>query len=463
MNTRRDFIRKTLAGSAFLVAGGIPEGITAIYGGKKNRLNEKIRIIIETDAGGDPDDEQSLVRFLLYANVFDIEGIIANRKVARPKENKNPVRDGLGIVRAMVNAYGQCYPNLLMHDKGYPAPEHLMKCTVPGYDDTDDGVNLIINSVDAPDLRPVWFCNWGTDDGSSPSCMRRALDSILKERGQEGYAKFKNHIRLSSADKFGDHTTIIEPPFPLWVDTWRPPVENKRWYHRFSPITAKAGGFDIERDVRTGHGPLGPLYPLNTNYPQKEGDTMSFLYLVPTGMNDPYEPGWGSWVGRYGLNTEEHAGKNYYWANQGDTWNGTTNRDNMLARWAEAFQNDFRVRMDWCVKTYNETNHHPVAVLNGYPESGIIHVRAKPGKEIRLNAGKSYDPGGRKLSPKWFIYKEAGTCKDDITLTSPDTLATSFIAPDGGKPETIHIILELRNDGEPALYSYRRVIVTVKG
>jgi len=28
----------------------------------------RLRLIVETDAGGDPDDEQSLVRFLLYVN-----------------------------------------------------------------------------------------------------------------------------------------------------------------------------------------------------------------------------------------------------------------------------------------------------------------------------------------------------------------------------------------------------------
>ena len=37
----------------------------------------KHRVIIETDAGGDPDDEQSLVRFLLYSNQFDVEGLVA--------------------------------------------------------------------------------------------------------------------------------------------------------------------------------------------------------------------------------------------------------------------------------------------------------------------------------------------------------------------------------------------------
>ena len=42
---------------------------------------------------------------------------------------------------------------------------------MPGYADTDEGVQLILAAVDRPDLRPVWFCNWGTDHGSAPSCL----------------------------------------------------------------------------------------------------------------------------------------------------------------------------------------------------------------------------------------------------------------------------------------------------
>ena len=42
----------------------------------------------------------------------------------------------------------------------------------------------------------------------------------------------------------------------------------------------------------------------------------------------------------------------YYWANQKDAWQGTTHRDNTLMRWAGHLQNDFRARLDWCVKDY---------------------------------------------------------------------------------------------------------------
>ena len=72
--------------------------------------------------------------------------------------------------------------------------------------------------------------------------------------------------------------------------------------------------------------------------------------------------------------------------------------------------------MEWCVKPYNQANHHPVAVINGRGGKEIIYIDAVPGKKINLNAGKSYDPDGRKLIPEWFFYNEAGTLKGNISL-----------------------------------------------
>src|SRR3989449_8945006 len=104
--------------------------------GQQTSVAERLRLIIETDAAGDPDDEQSLVRFLLYANEWDVEGIIANRPVTRSGENLNPERTGLGIVRRLIDAYGQCHSNLVQHDRRYPAPEFLRQRAVAGYNDT---------------------------------------------------------------------------------------------------------------------------------------------------------------------------------------------------------------------------------------------------------------------------------------------------------------------------------------
>src|SRR5262249_25089046 len=90
-----------------------------------NSSMRRRRIIIETDAGGDPDDEQSLVRFLLYSNEWDVEGILCNRPQARDGENRNPERTGLGIVQALLRAYGACRPNLVRHDPRYPTRDYL--------------------------------------------------------------------------------------------------------------------------------------------------------------------------------------------------------------------------------------------------------------------------------------------------------------------------------------------------
>jgi hypothetical protein len=423
---------------------------------------DRLRVMVETDAGGDPDDEQSLVRFLLYANEWDIEGIIANRPRARDGENKNTERTGLGIVQRLVKAYGECHPNLVQHDPRFPTPEFLMSRVLVGHGENPPAVNRIIEAIDSNDPRPLWFMNWGTDDGSAPSCLKLALDRVLKERGPDGYAKFKGRIRLASSDKFGDHTTKIDPPFPLWVDTFRPPVDGKRWYHRFSGITARAGGFDLMRDCLTGHGPLGALYPTNTTHWQKEGDTMTFLYLIPTGMNDPEKPGWGSWAGRYGPmeNAEDANGKPHYWANQPDAWNGTTHRDNSLIRFAADLQNDFRARLDWCVKAKAEANHKPIAILNGMTGKNPFFVNARAGTELTFSAEDSSDPDGNRITYHWEAYPEAGNYTSTPQIDRADQRTARIKIPD--QPGELHILLTIRDNGEPPLAAYRRAIIQIK-
>src|SRR5262249_52331253 len=155
------------------------------------------------------------------------------------------------------------------------------------------------------------------------------------------------------------------------------------WYHRFSALTAIAGGFDLRRDVLTGHGRLGELYPTNTTHPQKEGDTMTFLHLVPTGLGDPEQPTWGSWAGRYGPNPE-FGGRPCDWATQTHTWRGTPPRDTPQKRGAAALQNVFRARLDWCVKPVSDANHPPRVIVNGVEEQGALRLLPVVGTTLRL-------------------------------------------------------------------------------
>ena len=61
---------------------------------------DKPRVLILTDIGGDPDDQQSLIRLLVYANEFEIEGLVATASGA-PGELKKKSR-GPGLIREIV-------------------------------------------------------------------------------------------------------------------------------------------------------------------------------------------------------------------------------------------------------------------------------------------------------------------------------------------------------------------------
>jgi hypothetical protein len=420
----------------------------------ENATGDRLRVIIETDAGGDPDDEQSLVRFLLYANEWDVEGILCTRPETKRDENRNPEATGLDIVRRQLQAYADVYPKLSEHD-AFPTPGQLFERTVAGYDDSDAGVQLIVRAVDRDDPRPIWFSNWGTNDGTTSS-LKRALDQVLAQRGPAGYAKFKNKLRLCSDDLFGNHTSKIAPPWKLWVYTKLPDMDGGRWYHRFGPLTAKAGGFDLQRDLLTGHGPLAATYPTNTHLPQKEGDTPEFLYLVPNGLNEPEEPTWGSWAGRFGKQADA-GDRPYYCPNVRDTIDGRAHRDNTLIPWTTHLQNDFRARLDWCVRDYGDANHPPAVQI-----AGQRRLTVKSADAAVLDASSSRDPDGDKLCFAWRYYSEPGTYRGVAPiLQQSDGARCSFTAPTVEATQSLHIIAIVTDDGDPPLTRYARCIVTV--
>jgi len=92
-------------------------------------INYKPRVINTTDLGADPDDEQSMVRQLVSANEFDIEGLIVSTGCWKKSQSNTDMLDKL------VDAYAQAYPNLKVHADGYPTPEYLRSISVMGQDE----------------------------------------------------------------------------------------------------------------------------------------------------------------------------------------------------------------------------------------------------------------------------------------------------------------------------------------
>ena len=145
-------------------------------------------------------------------------------------------------------------------------------------------------------------------------------------------------------------------------------------------------------------------------------------------------------------------------------------------RWREAYQNDFAARIEWTLKPRTQTNHPPLAILNGDATEAPIFLNASVGQTITLDASRSVDPDkGQRLSFRWFSYDEAGAGLSPLTsvdIKGAREPRAQIVAKATCRPIVpgvvvpcrsgiAHVILEVRDNGAPALISYRRVIVKV--
>ncbi|HUS87884.1 MAG TPA: nucleoside hydrolase-like domain-containing protein, partial [Desulfosporosinus sp.] len=89
--------------------------------------NKKPRVIATTD--GEIDDRCSMVRFLLYANEWDLEGIIHSSSKFHWVGHD---WDGVDWLKRDIDLYAQVYDNLKQHDPSFPSPEQLKDLTYIG-------------------------------------------------------------------------------------------------------------------------------------------------------------------------------------------------------------------------------------------------------------------------------------------------------------------------------------------
>ncbi|MEW6237367.1 MAG: nucleoside hydrolase-like domain-containing protein [Candidatus Omnitrophota bacterium] len=440
---------------------------------------EKPRVIVLTDISNEPDDEESLVRFLVYSNEYDVEGIIATTSVWL---RQNPRLD---LIQRDIQAYGQVRNNLLKHAQGYPAADRLMSVAkegqtgfgmeAVGFGKSTEGSNHIVAVVDQPDERPIWISIWG-----GANTLAQALWDVKYARTESELKRFVSKLRvytISDQDDAGRWLRIAYPD--LYYIVTPSSVDSKEYYKAaWTGISGdrhyKNGPFEyfelvdnpwLTENVIENHGPLGALYPKLAYI--MEGDTPSFLNLINNGLGSDQNPAYGGWGGRYVLH-QSYAETHPIYTNSRDT---VTARDGStyttaqatVWRWREAFQYDFAARMDWCVaKNFQDANHNPVAIINAMPGKDILELNVKPGDKVELSCEGSSDPDGDKFDTSWFVYPEAGTYSGVVELSNSQGAKTAFIAPPIKERSTIHVILQLKDHGTPPLFSYRRAIVLVE-
>ena len=450
--------------------------------------DERKRVIVLTDFFKDPDDKQSMIRFLTYANEFDIEGLIAT-SLAYGTGEVHPE-----WIENLIDEYGKVLGNLRQHErpgftypsvselksvvkagahvirkyqggnKGFPVPHppgarDSRSCDPTlswlGPDKDTAASNHIIQVVDKIDSRPVWIFVWG-----GPMDLAQALWKVRNNRTAAQTADFVSKIRLYQISWQDTGAVWIWEQFPELF--YLQMSEGMRGiYQKGDPAYRNQKWIDI--NVKNNHGALGAQYPKAGRIDGvKEGDTPSFLYLLAPGLSDPSHPDWGGWGGRfraYGAGTNFYVDARDKYPDKSDA---TTEKQWTVGRWNRQRNLDFAARMDWCVKTYADANHNPSAHLNEDQSTSVMEVTVEPGQTVHLSANGSTDPDGDDLSFRWWQYREASSYKGAVSISGSTSMNARFTAPPVDSSETIHIILEVTDNGNPNLTSYRRLVVTIK-
>jgi Protein of unknown function (DUF1593) len=317
---------------------------------------ERPRLAVLTDIGADPDDQQSMIRLMVYANEFDLELLIATGAGA-PGELKEAITRP-DLIRQILDAYGEVLPNLQRHAAGWPTVESLRARVMSGsplrgrqhvgagHDTTAS--RALIDRIDAgtPD-RPLNITVWG-----GQTDLAQALWRVKQDRGAAGLAGFVGRMRVYD---IGDQDGIAD-----WMRTefsgmhyilgkappgrdFRDAVYRGMYLTGDPSLTSRAW---LDEHVRS-RGPLGALYPTETwtapnpHRSLKEGDTPSWFFFLPLGGNDPADPSKPGWGGQF---VRENDG----WFRDPPAEPGKDPRD-AVSRWRPDFQRDFAKRMAWCV------------------------------------------------------------------------------------------------------------------
>lgn len=246
------------------------------------------RVIVSTDIGGtDFDDFQSMVHLFLYADSFDLEGVISSPHGAGRKEHILPI----------IDCYERDYPNLKTWSDRYPTPDRLRAITKQGETEVapyagvrrpTEGSEWIVQCARRDDPRPLHVLVWGGMEDLAQA-LHDAPDILPKLR-----VYFIGGPNLKwSVDAY--HYVATHHP-QLWM------IEaNETYWGWFT-----GGNQDGDRGNNTfvtahvaGRGALGEFFAKDIRFESvtrttlKMGDSPSVGWLLHGQPEDPTKPGWG--------------------------------------------------------------------------------------------------------------------------------------------------------------------------
>ncbi|KAL5338047.1 hypothetical protein BJX70DRAFT_408958 [Aspergillus crustosus] len=462
----------------------------------------KPRVFILSDISNEPDDQQSLTRYLLYANQFQTEGIVAVtstwlRDTVHPED-----------MLTVIDAYGNVTENLNQHaplDSPYPSAEEIRGLvrrgaesygmTAVGQDiPLSDGAQLLFERLQTPSDQPLWILAWG-----GTNVLAQVLHHINTTLPEVEASTLRSKLRIYAISDQDDTGAWIRQSWPevfyiasvhgwnqyglaAWVG-----ISGERYYglgDQGGPSFSKVSHDWLSKNIQIG--PYG-----KQAYPDykfiMEGDTPTFLYLVQNGLGVAEEPSWGSWGGRYEKVNPSTVMQFNHYCDVADRVLGYGLNNNRtytssaasIWRWREAYQNDFAARMQWSIPgNGSRANHHPVIAINGSSSLSPLSITVSVNSTIILDATGTSDPDHDALSFRWFQYREPGSNDWNIGNQVPELDVTTSR---GGRVARVripraeesyngkgynpsgcwllHLILEVTDNGYHPLTSYRRILL----
>ena len=239
------------------------------------------RVIVSTDIGGtDPDDFQSMVHLLLYADVLDIEGLISSPFDMGRKED---------ILR-VIDCYEKDYANLKTYSDQYPTPDALRVVTKQGETERapyagvrrpTKGSQWIIECARRRDRRPLHVLVWGLIEDLAQA-LHDAPDILPKLRVY--WIGGPNKKWSPDAYQY-----IVDHHPKLWI------IESnatyRGWFTGGNP-SGQWGNREFVKQHIAGKGALGDFF-VSKKGDVKMGDTPSVGWVLKGTPSDPSQPGWG--------------------------------------------------------------------------------------------------------------------------------------------------------------------------
>ena len=454
-------------------------------GWAKNDL--KPRLVVCTDiapADVEPDDMESMVRLMAYADCFEIEALITS-----VGWNCDPYpKEWAEYLQRVIEAYRKDVTKLMQRSKqkdfmpidkengqqhlGYwPSADYIKSRAVMGSihggigaigeNNDSPGSELLIRLADEDDPRPIYVAAWG-----GANTLAQAIWRVKQTRSDDEVRNFVRKFRLFTiTDQDMQYSMRMNRAYSshMWLRKefandlqfiW----DEGAWQEQCE--LGKQHWAQHQQHIQ-GHGALGREYP---NYKWGvEGDTPSFLYVMPNGLNDPEDPHQAGWAGYHerGLCADSLTTAWTSWQEPLRSISVAYKR-----RFYPDELNDFCARMQWAAE--GKGNHNPrvaVRVLDGSPVKNIssiapLRITAKAGDTIRLDASKSSDPDGDALTFYWWQQPEIG--RTTATIDDASTAIATVRIPTDAPTDTIHLICEVHDNSPFHLVAYRRIIVNIK-